>query len=224
MFTTDQRNVLIGSILGDGGIYLTSSKPHFYFKQKESSKDYVFWIYNYFHSFCKSPPKKRVDNNQWYFRTRGVELLSEFHRNFYDKNGRKKIPSKIKNLLTSPLSIAIWYMDDGTLDYRQKSHCSFTLMTNCFTIKETKLLSETLWENFKIYSTVQNPHCRGKSYPRIYIGSKGRSRFIETIFPFIHECFLYKLPQNRVSPSETDFNPWWIGRDRRYRNCGNKLL
>lgn len=118
MFTTDQRNVLIGSILGDGGIYLTSSKPHFYFKQKESSKDYVFWIYNYFHSFCKSPPKKRVDNNQWYFRTRGVELLSEFHRNFYDKNGRKKFHRKLKTYLPLlyRLQFGIWTMEPLTID------------------------------------------------------------------------------------------------------------
>jgi hypothetical protein len=217
MFTTNQRNVLIGSILGDGGLYLTSSKPHFYLKQKEASKDYVFWIYNFFNSFCKSSPIKRKDNNQWYFRTRSLDILFPFYEKFYKKNGRKKIPSNIGDLFVSPLSLAVWYMEDGTLDFRKKSHCSFSIMTNCFTAKETNLLSRTLWENFKIHSTVQNPHCRGKSYPRIYIGSMGRENFIKTVFPFIHKCFMYKMPQNRVSPSETDSNPPWIGRDRRYR-------
>jgi hypothetical protein len=98
-------------------------------------------------------------------------------------------------------------MDDGTLDYREKDHCAFTLVINNFTLQEANILSRTLKKNFGIPSTIQNPLCRGKRHPRLYIGAQGRERFLTLIQSYIRECFAYKLPQNRVSPSETDSAP-----------------
>ncbi len=87
-----------------------------------------------------------------------------------------------------------WYMDDGSLDFRPKSHCAFSLKTNAFTLEECQLLSEVLDNNFGVKSSVQYPLCRGKRYPQIYIGKNGRDEFIKVIAPFIINCFQYKLP------------------------------
>lgn len=216
MFTAEQHNILVGSILGDGGVFVGNpQKPYFYVKQKEANKKYVFWLYERFRNFCVSSPRQRKDNGQWYFSTRGLEILLPFRKAFY-KERKKRVPRDIGELLVSPLSLAVWYMDDGTLDYRQKDHCAFSLTTNCFTKQEVALLSNALWKNFRIVSTVQTPLCRGIRYPKLYIGARGREGFLDLILPYIHECFAYKLPQNRVSPSETDSDPAWVGRDRRY--------
>lgn len=220
-----QEDILVGSILGDGCIYVSSDGgTTYYVKQCEKRKEYIFWLYRELESLCPSLPKQRRDNNQWYFYSSRLEALKSLRKTFY-QNRRKRIPKEIGKLLTSPISLAVWYMDDGTLDYREKDHCAFSLTVNCFTLEEVKLLSWALKNNFGIISTIQNPLCRGKRYPKLYIGAQGRERFLNLIKPHIHECFAYKLPQSRVSPSETDSAPPWCGRDRRYLSKKeNKLL
>jgi len=216
LLTKRQQDILIGSVLGDGGIYARDQgNPYYYVKQSEKNRDYIFWLYQEFSNLCPSQPKQRRDNNQWYFYSSRLESFTPFRISFYE-SGRKRIPIEIGKLLTSPLSLAIWYMDDGTLDYRVKDHCAFSLTVNCFNNGEVELLSNALKKNFGILSTIQNPLCRGKRYPKLYIGARGREKFLKFVQPHIHKCFAYKLPQNRVSPSETDSVPPWCGRDRRY--------
>lgn len=100
-----------------------------------------------------------------------------------------------KELLKSPLSIAIWYMDDGSLDYRPKDHYAFYLASNCFSLEDSRKLQGVLLDNFGVHSRVYNNLCRGKRYPRIYIGSDGRNKFNKLISRHILKCFSYKLPK-----------------------------
>ena len=204
MITPLQRAILVGSVLGDGGIYPQStsskhywskqSKAHFYFKQSEIYKDYVFWLYDQMKNLCPSIPKQRKDNGQWYFYTSPSEELMVLRNTFYSEDREKRIPHEIKHLLTNPISLAVWYMDDGSLDYRIKSHYNYALSTNCFSLAENKKLAEVLEKNFGIIASVQNPLCRGVRYPELYIGVAGRNNFIKTVKPHILPCFKKKIP------------------------------
>lgn len=114
---------------------------------------------------------------------------------FYPQ-GRKKVPKNIIELLVSPISLAIWYMDDGCLDFRPKEHYSFILNTDSFTLKDTLFLREALKRNFQIESSVYNLLCRGKRYPKLYIGVQGRDKFLSLVKPYIlNNCFSHKIPQ-----------------------------
>jgi len=197
------QDIIIGLLLGDGcfekkkdtiGIRLQV-------KQQSKAKEYVEWLYCQFEGYCLSGVKFRKDYNQYYFSTRYLREFQNLFQLFY-KDGKKIIPLNIKELLRSPLSLAIWYMDDGSLDYRLKDHYAFYLASNCFTVKDSQKLQKALKENFGIESTIYNNLCRGKRYPRIYIGSDGRNKFRHLINPYILNCFSYKLP-NLPSPSET---------------------
>lgn len=196
--TQAQFDILIGNLLGDGFLikHKDCKRTCFRFKQKEESKEYVFWLYKKFRSFCKSRPSQRKDNQQWYFLTKRYKEFNRIRAEFYEE-GVKIVPENIEKILTSPLSLAVWYMDDGTLDYRPKNHCSFYFATHCFSVDGAKRLSNVLRKNFSIDSSVYNNLIRGKRYPRIYIGAKGRDRFVELITPYILNCFRYKLPQYR---------------------------
>ncbi len=57
------------------------------------------------------------------------------------------------------------------------------------------MINKALKFNFKVEASIQNPICRGKRYPRIYIGKNGRDQFLRLIKPHIIDCFQYKLPQ-----------------------------
>jgi len=190
------KDITIGLLLGDGcfekkkdtlGIRLQV-------KQQSKAKEYVEWLYDHFSGHCLSEVKFRKDYNQYYFSTRYLREFKDIYNLFY-VNGRKVIPANIKELFKSPLSLAIWYMDDGSLDYRPNDHYAFYLASNCFSLEESKKLQEVLLDNFGIYSRVYNNLCRGKRYPRIYIGSDGRDKFNKLVSRHILNCFSYKLPK-----------------------------
>jgi len=85
-------------------------------------------------------------------------------------------------------------MDDGSLDYRPKSHYNYAFSINCFSVKDNQLLVEALQVNFGIKATIQTPLCRGVRYPELYIGVAGRDKFIKTIKSYLLPCFKKKIP------------------------------
>lgn len=189
-----QREVIIGNILGDGSLEFNGSiGTRLQIKQCSKYKDYVFWLYGEMKNLCNSQPKQRKDNAQWYFSTRALRELTSFHKIFY-KNRRKIIPKNIPELLTSPLTLAVWYMDDGRLDFRPKDHYAFVLNTDSFLLKEVWILGKTIERNFGVKTNVYNSLCRGRRYPKIYIGAKGRDKFLSLVKPYILSCFSHKLP------------------------------
>lgn len=189
-----QREIIIGNILGDGCIEFNGFHgSRLQIKQAERYKEYVFWLYRKLENLCKSAPKQRIDTAQWYFSTRSLNELTELCRIFYPK-GEKKIPKDISDFLVSPLTLAVWYMDDGRLDYRPKDHYAFILNTDSFSLREVHRLKKSLGDNFEIESSVQTPLCREKRYPKLYIGVSGRNKFLRLIKPHILNCFSHKLP------------------------------
>ena len=195
--TSKQKAIIVGNLLGDGGIYCrkhTSTKnSHYYIKQSLRYKDYIFWLFNELENICPSSSKQRKDNSQWYFYSKYLENLTDLRKTFY-REKKKVIPVNIGELLTSSISIAVWYMDDGTLDWRPKDHYAFLLTTHCFSVRDNYRLIDVLRKNFRVNATVQTTLIRGKRYPRIYIGAKGRDRFLQIVKPHILNCFSHKLP------------------------------
>ena len=189
-----QKGIIIGSILGDGHLefdgYLGTRLQ---IKQSKKYKEYVIWLHKELKNLCKSMPRERKDTSQWYFSTRYLKELTELRDKFYGRH-KKIIPSDIIKMLKSSLSLAVWYMDDGTLDWRPKDHYAFSVATHCFSIEDNYRLIETLKKIFRVSATVQTTLIRGKRYPRIYIGATGRNRFLKVIKPYILSCFFHKLP------------------------------
>lgn len=189
-----QKDIIVGSILGDGCLEFDGFHgTRLQIKQSEKYKNYVFWLYDRLKNICNSPPKQRPDNRQWYFSTKHLKDLTNLQRLFYVSK-KKCVPCDIAELLTSSLSLAIWYMDDGTLDWRPKNHYAFTFNTDCFSLDDTTLLVKVLKMNFGIEASTYTALCRGKKYAKIYIGAKGRDKFLSLINPHILDCFIYKLP------------------------------
>lgn len=195
--TEKQRAIIIGNVLGDGGIYthknLSGKSSQYYIKQSLKYKEYIFWLFDELKNICPFFPRQRKDNGQWYFYSRYLENLTAIRTAFY-LDRKKVIPPDIKQWVTSTLSLAVWYMDDGSLDYRPKDHYNFSLTTNAFSVGENYLLVDMLRENFGINATVQTPLCRGKRYPEIYIGVAGREKFLSLVKPYILDCFSRKVP------------------------------
>jgi len=198
-----QKDIIIGSLLGDGHLDTVGKITRLQLKQSAEKKEYIFWLYKELQNLCRSEPKQRKDNNQWYVNTRYRTELTSLRILFY--RGRTKVvPVKIAELLKNPISLAVWFTDDGTLDWRRKDHYAFRLTTNCFSMEDNQKLIKVMKRNFGVEATVQTTLIRGKRYPRIHIGRTGRDRFYELVKPFMLNCFSHKLPPfNLPNPSET---------------------
>jgi len=201
--TKRQNDIILGSIFGDGYLDPKGDIARLHLKQSVEKKDYVFWLYHELENLCKSAPKQRKDNQQWYVSTRYFPELMEWRRRFYPK-GTKLIPKDIGTQFQSPISLAVWFMDDGTLDWRPKDHYAFRLTTNCFSITDTSRLVEVLSKNFGVEATTQTTLMRGKRYPRIHIGARGRDKFLKLVSPYILKCFEHKLPPLYLTPQRLD--------------------
>ena len=216
--TERQHQIALGALLGDAWI----DKDRLRLKQCDRYKEYVFWLYEELQDLCLSPPKQRKDNLQWYFQTRKNEEIIKYRKIFY-RNAKKIIPQEIGKLLIHPLSLAVWFMDDGTLDWRIKDHYAFRLATYCFTLDECNQLVDTLENNFGVSASVQTTLMRGKRLPRIHIGKEGRENFRKLISPYLVHCFSYKLPSIISNPSETVLLTSSQGDDSDYPLKGNSL-
>lgn len=199
--TARQSRIVIGSLLGDGFLEKRSEKACFRFKQRAAHKKYVEWMFRELQSIrTDGGIRYRSDYDQYYFMTSLKKCdFSSLYWKFYrtsDNTSVKIVPEEIKDLLTHPISLAVWYMDDGSLDYRENYHYSYSLATHNFSLKGVQKLKKVLDENFEVSSSVYNNLIRGKRYPRIYIGVRGRNRFREIIQPYVSrfDCFSHKLP------------------------------
>lgn len=190
----EQRDILVGLMLGDGNLEYNGCRgTRMQVKQSCERKEYVMWLYDNFKQFTKTPPQERKDTKQWYFGTRFYEDFEEIRKNFY-KDRVKIIPDNIAHIFDSPITLAVWFMDDGHLDYREKSHHAYHISTDSFTKDEVIVLEKLLLERFSIKAKTYMSLCRGKYYPKLYIGKDGRDMFVKTVAPYILPCFRYKLP------------------------------
>jgi hypothetical protein len=188
------KSILIGTVLGDGHLTPPSgNKSQLYAKYDDKYIEYLHWLHTQLKPIGVSAIKPHKGFHQHRFRTRSSREIFKL-RNYFYPLGKKIIPANISFVLRDPLSLAIWYMDDGTLDFREKYHRNASIATFCFSYRENKLLANALMKNFGIEARVHLSTMRGKKYYRLYIVSKSFDRFIDHIKAYIVPCMLYKIP------------------------------
>lgn len=191
--TQRQKNIIIGTILGDGTLELDGRNARLKLDHSEKQKDYLLWkhrelfnISSAFHFYSQKPDlrtKRKYKHCQ--FNTLSLESLNFYYGEFY-KNGRKSLSYNIVRLLNNPLSLAVWFMDDGY----QRSDCNaLRLNTDCFIFEEQTLLIECLKRNFNVEARI---HKKGR-YWNIYIPSKYANFFCGIVEPYIIPQMRYKL-------------------------------
>jgi hypothetical protein len=188
------KEIIIGSLLGDGWLSDFESRTatsRYRVKYNIKSLSYLLWLRDQMLQLNPCEPKHIEKYGQNYFYTQARKDIGELRTLFYPQ-GKKVIPKIIGRYLT-PLSLAIWYQDDGTLDKRSKYHWNAMFATYCFSYEECSLLAKALAENFGIIASVCKCQMRGKMYYRLYIVSKSMQVFVDTIKPFIHPVFDYKI-------------------------------
>ena len=184
-----QEFVLIGTLLGDGYLRLSRSgkSARLQICHSQKAKDYLYWLYGVFKPFIFSQPDFQISNQALRFTTISHPDFLKFQQLFYQNNS-KIIPDNIKQLLYHPLSLAVWFMDDGN-GYQKSS--AYRISTYAFKLKGNHKLIECLNANFNIKANLIHD---SKGY-QIYIPAKNgnASKFLKLVEPYIISSMKYKL-------------------------------
>lgn len=175
-----QREVVIGSLLGDGHLTRTTRGYAFRVNHGIGQREYVDWKYRELESFTNSRPN--TCDRAYYFRTVSHPYFDELRRMFYVGN-RKIIPKTLEDWFT-PLMFAVWFMDDGTRDGKQ-----VRLNTQCFTRVENELLVFLLKAKLGIVATIN----RDKAQYRLRVREESMPRFRQLVSPLTIPSMRYKF-------------------------------
>lgn len=177
-----QQQLILGCVLGDG--YLRKkTNAHLQITHSIKQKEYVDWKYQILKDIVITPPKAYQGNANrigYRFFTRSIPELTEFYNTFY-QCGKKIIPD---NLVLSPLSLAVLYMDDGSKTYRSSYfNCQqFDLRSQNNLIKSLAMLG------------IESRLNKDKKYLRIRTLYSSTPTLRRAIMPHIIKSMRYKIP------------------------------
>lgn len=191
--TKRQESIIIGTLLGDGCLEQNGKHARLRLEHGISQKSYLLWKYKELknvitgsvmalHAYHKTN-KCFYDSFRVY--TFSDQVIDKYRDIFYSEK-KKIIPENIAVFLTDPLSLAVWFMDDG---YKRNDCNALRLGTDSFTKDEQYLLQSVLKKNFGIDTTL---HKKGK-YWNLYIPEKESKKFVGLIKPHIIPEFSYKI-------------------------------
>ncbi len=187
--------ILVGSILGDGSLTPSSvrrQESQLHLGYSEQYLPYLEWLHSQLQPIGVNPIQVKRGYRQYHFYTTPSGFVGWFRRMFYP-DGVKVVAEDISGLLVDPLSLAVWYMDDGSLDFRAGDHCNASIATYNFSESDCLRLSRVLWSNFRLRANVHRSTMRGKTYFRLYFLSESMEDFLALIEPHVLPCFSYKI-------------------------------
>lgn len=182
-----QKSLITGSVLGDGYLRRMPNRTnafmtiHHSYKQRE----YVDWKFVKLKNICKSKPKINKDRNDYRFYTKQHPFLTNLYNKFY-REKEKRIPGELE---LNKITLAVWYMDDGS----KCGKYDFYLNTQQFTVEDQEKLVSKL-EKIGISSSLN----KDKEYYRIRLKYSSTKRLSALIGKIIIPSMQYKLSYNPV--------------------------
>ena len=185
--TSYQKAILYGSLLGDGSIVKGGEDKNYRFSEAHSAKqkDYLLFKHEQLRPFSGKfiEYPRRDGGKDVKFSTKAHPCFTEFRKMFYDASSRKVVRPSTLRKITDPLSLAIWFGDDGN-----KEKYSYRIATGAYNIREVKSLINWLKKYFRIKSY---SHKHGIYW---YLSIReDRKKFTKLIKPYLHKGLSYKL-------------------------------
>lgn len=196
--TSQQKQLLLGTLLGDGNLSKPSLRPRYRAIHGDPQKDYLFHKYSILQPLVGTPPKPRVNGGygttSWSFTTLTTELFTPFWELCYP-NGKKRLSSQWLEQLSTEGLAWLW-MDDGSV-----SRSSGSIHLESMTKEENQLMAN--WLTARGYEASVS---RAKDrYWYVRLNLAGLRKLTQDIQPYVHDSMQYKLevaraPQARNCP------------------------
>lgn len=204
-FNKDSRNFLIGLLLGDGTICKNNKTGSCMMKvhHGRNQKEYTEWKakkmdeyaiphsevteYKYATNFTNGEKRSsyvcRVNSNMF------VNVL----RRVVYKNGKKQFSRKLLNRVTD-LGLAIWYMDDGSLNFKKHTnkdgskviHGLFLRISMCLPKETVQVYIDWLKEEWGLNFYMTHEGRKKDSYS-LSCGTNEAIKFINIVKKYVNE-------------------------------------
>lgn len=198
--TEKQKDLLIGTLLGDGNLSTTTGQTWRY-RALHRLQDLAYLEHKFdllreftstgiIHSEIKDERTQKT-YKRCYFNTVHTDTFRFYGQHFYQKQGdrwMKRIPKDIGKFLT-PRALAYWYMDDGALKWKGHSN-AVRLCTDSFQRFEVERLGEVLKTKFGLQISYQK---KGNA-TRISILEESYEALRTLILGDLHPSMYYKFP------------------------------
>lgn len=189
-------SIIFGSLLGDAHAEKRAlgMGTRISFFQEEVHLKYIYFLHDILSKsgYCNSKlpiPTTRLGSKG------KVRKIVRFHTWTYTSfnwiqdmwyiNGKKCVPYNIDKYLT-PLALAIWIMDDGA-----KVSKGLKLCTNSFTYEECVLLTNVLYNKYKLKASVQSAGSENQYI--VYIWKQSLIDLSKIVYPYIIPEMRYKI-------------------------------
>lgn len=195
--TVRQWEILHGTLLGDGNLKKNGKNAYLRLEHSFKQKYYMNWKYKEMKSIFSSHPKMLARQHPLSKRTyqyirlqsRTSARLEIVRRQFYNADGKKIIPLSIEKILAQPLTIAVWYMDDGYYYMRDKSA---HIYTQKFETAESQRFIDALKNQHGIICKV---YCRpDRNSCQLNFCKSEAEKLALLIKPHVIASMRYKLP------------------------------
>lgn len=211
------RTVVLGSLLGDGSLRLHA--PHyknarFSFRHSIHQKEYFEWKVDLLKEICGESfvweqGPDGLGGRKLRFQSRALPELTELYRLTHEGN-QLRVRRKWLNMLT-PLSLAIWWLDDGSIIANGRKG---VLCTDPFPYKEQKLLARYLQKVWGIrVSSIGKIHRdrdgKRREYYRLWFrSSEELAKLLRIILPHVKVASM--LPKVLLLYKDSQLQQRWI--------------
>ena len=207
------EQVVMGSILGDAGIYRKPTNNAYLHEQHcLAQSEYLLWKKSIIERKVRTCPVKNPRSGYTGalmigFRTGCSPLLNPYQN-------LKRDPSGIEKL--GALGLAIWYQDDGC-----KGN-GFRISTECWNKEQNQFLADFLLRKFGIDCHVRSYKRGDNEYFCIGGGIEAKRRLADICKPYIHPTMAYKfnLEANHKNCELCGELFWSYERGNTARDCG----
>lgn len=189
MYTSQQHNIIIGLLLGDGYLRKNDSgnrNRNAFLSVLRSLKDKAYSQYHVDilkdHITASGLKESSVFDkrtNKFYhrctFSTKSSLYLTTLHAKWY-QNGKKVIP---KDLQLNSEIIATWFADDGYIEKSKNNYFRISLYTNGFSKEDVYFLRDLLQKRYNKKIIVR----RIKTYYTLFLSDYAARKMIKDMSP-----------------------------------------
>lgn len=193
--TERERHIVIGCVLGDAFLQKTGKRnARLRLEHSARQKEYILWKWRELKRYMQDRPKPLARFNPiWkkryhYFRcqSHASPQFGRLQAMFYTDH-RKQIPKEITKLLASPLTLSVWFMDDGY--YYARDRVAYLYLAN-MPYREISRLEEALKKNFGLTAKLEQKKSGALDLKFSALETK---KLIALIAPHVIKSMRYKI-------------------------------
>lgn len=209
------KGLLAGMLLGDGCLSLGGGRnAYMSIWQKAAHEEYLrhkAGLLEEFTAVTVYPASGKTTKGTYpgvVCKTRRHPLYTRLHQIAYP-GGKKTVTTTWLSWLSAQ-GLALWYMDDGSLNKRWSHNksgryriASRTIALNScgYSLDENRLLRDFIQDRFGVQMKVRP----NGPYYRLMCGAREGNRFLAIIRPYLVPCMAYKFDMQYQQPNEGRF-------------------